>query len=537
MLCVTILCATMSAVTCAGAPAGAETSVALEAPAPTQPQSAEDTSPLLTVHVSGDTVIGGEDSRHIEVTGNVRILAYTDDPDSPRLAVRAESVVLDLDTKTVEARGSVLMRTETAQFRGSDLYYSMRDDELRMTDAAAGYEFEVADGQTMRGFFFGSQISRTANELVIVRGTVTPCDSPDRPAVGAGARRLVYNSTTGKVTVSGGTLHIAGLSLPTMPRFSFYYGRREEAAGIDFLLPGYSGHDGLYIPVGYQFTPEDSPWLGTVGVRVGTRGRLRGTASLSTTNATANYGIFGTYDELVTDNINRRLIISRLPELRYTRYWGGERTDAAAPGDWEFGVTAGRYRERADRDPAPAYTDGRIAAWLDYSRHRDQKAALSGAWWGAGARQSYYQEGDSFSDISIQAGAGGRIAGSLRGSLTLTHHFLGGASPFQFDDVDIKTEAYGTMRWDWSPVWALSGDARYDLDASSMRDYSLWLSRRTQYLTWSLGYEFSDRNIGLRVDINGLTGGTRPPETRPLIGDDEVQLTPEWVHESAAINF
>jgi len=151
--------------------------------------------------------------------------------------------------------------------------------------------------------------------------------------------------------------------------------------------------------------------------------------------------------------------------------------------------------------------------------------------------QSYYDDGDQFSDIKVEAGAGGRLAENVKGSLTLTHHFLGGQSPFEFDDVDIKTEAYGTLKLACGDWWGLSGDARYDLDASSLRDYSLWLSRRTQYLTWSLGYDFSSKNVGVRVDINGLTGDTLPPETRPLISDDEVGLTPEWVHEGAVVDF
>jgi hypothetical protein len=200
-------------------------------------------------------------------------------------------------------------------------------------------------------------------------------------------------------------------------------------------------------------------------------------------------------------------------------------------------VSAGRYRERQEDDPAPALTDNRIAAWLEYSRYRDQKRKLDGMWWGAGALHNYYDDGDHFTDISVEAGCGGRIADGMKGSLTLTHHFLDGQSPFEFDDVDIKTEAYGSMRWDCTDSWAFSGDARYDLDESSLRDYALWISRRYQYLTWSLGYDFSAKNVRLRLDVNGLTGDTRPPETQPLISDEEVQLTPEWVHEDAVVDF
>ena len=531
-LCVTVFCATMAAVVFA------DTSGTVAAPATSQPQAAtEDTSPLLTVHVSGDTVIGDEDSMHIEVTGNVRILAYTDDPDSPRLAVRAEGVRLDLEAKSVHAEGSVLMRTEAAQFRGSDLSYNMKTDELHMTDAAAGYEFELAGGRTMRGFFFGNQISRTANELVIVKGTVTPCDDPESPVIGAGAQRLVYNSTTGKVTVYGGALHFLGMRIPMFPKFSFYHGGDEEAGAPEIMLPGYSSYDGLYIPLAYEFTREGSPWLGTATVRMGTRAHPRGTVSMVTANPREQLGIHGTYDELLTDDITRRLVLSRLPEVRYTRQWGGARTTPGAPGDWEVGLSAGRYRERTQDDPPPAYTDSRIAAWLEYTAHREQKRTLTGTWWGTGVTQSYYDEGDQFSDISVEAGAGGRLTENVKGSLTLTHHFLGGQSPFEFDDVDIKTEAYGTLKLTCGDWWGLSGDARYDLDASSLRDYSLWLSRRTRYLTWSLGYDFSSKNVGVRVDINGLTGDTLPPETRPLISDDEVGLTPEWVHEGAVVDF
>ncbi len=502
-----------------------------------QPAGAQDAEkPVLTVHIHGDNTVYDEATGHTEVTGNVRILAYTNDPDSPRLAIRAEAAHYDMRGQVLEAHGSILMRTDQAAFRGEDLHFDLRTDEMRLTKVAVSVDFPREDGQVLRGYFYGDEIkSEAGSQFVIINGMVTPCDSPYKPDVGAGASRIVYDSTTGKATVYRGKLYFLGLPIPLLPKLSFDITGDPTSQGqeLAYSCPGYSGYDGLYIPFQYEFTEADSPWLGTVSGRLATRSHFCGVASLVRDSTEYDLGSYAGRQEPMTDDITRRLAISRLPEIRYVRHF-----DMGQPhADWETGVSLGRFHER-DEDPSTAMrSDERLSVWADYARNLEQKKKRDGTWWGATLTQNFYGRGTRFRDLSVEAGIGGRLSDDLSASLVLTRHHLDGQSPFFFDDVYIESEAYATLGWKMSHRWAFHSDGRYDLKRSSLRDYTLELSRRSRYLTWSASYDFSDKSIGLRVDINGLTGDTDPPDTEPVVSEEQVQLTPEWVHEGAIVDM
>jgi len=500
------------------------------------PAGAQDAEkPVLTVHIHGDNTVYDEAAGRTEVTGNVRILAYTNDPDSPRLAIRADTIHYDMRGQVLDAQGSILMRTDQGAFTGEDLHFDLRADEMRLTNATASVDIAREDGQVLRGYFYGDEIkSEAGSQFVIINGMITPCDSPYKPDVGAGASRIVYNSTTGKATVYRGKLHLLGVPIPLLPKFSFKIGTGgTKGAGMDFSIPGYSGYDGLYLPFQYAFTEPDSLWLGTLSGRLGTRSDFRGVASLVRSDPEYDLGIYASRHEYATDDITHRLTISRLTEVECVRHFDmGERDD-----DWETGISLGRFHERDDRPDTAMRSDERLSVWADYTCNLQQKEKRDGTWWGAMVTQNFYGRGIRFRDLSVETGIGGRLSDDLSGSLTLTRHHVDGQSPFLFDDVDIEAEAYATLGWKMSHRWAFYSDGRYDLKRSSLRDYTLELSRRSRYLTWSLGYDFSDKSIGLRVDINGLTGGTDPPDTEPVVSEEQIQLTPEWVHEGAIVNM
>lgn len=486
---------------------------------------------LLTVHVSGDRIVNDEATDRLQVDGNVRILAYTDDPDSPRLAISASTVDVDLAGKVVEAHGSVLMRTDQAAFRGDSVRYDMEADEMRLIRAAASVDLPRPDGEVFRGYFFGEEIqTHGGSQLIIINGMITPCESPYRPDVAASAARVVYNAETGKGTIYKGRLHLLGAGIPLLSRMSFKHGVEQSEPGFEVSLPGYSGYDGIYVPFRYDFAAPESPWRASLSARVATRTHLRGVASLVRSTEDYDFKVYVSRHQHVTDNITRRLTISQVPEIEYVR-----RFDTANPRNhWETGLNLGRFHER-DPDPGSVKrSDDRISAWVGYIHNPRQRTSREGYWWGVNVTQNLYDEGTRFRDISVETGIGGHISDSLGASLSLITHHTSGQSPFQFDDVDIEHEAYGMLRWQMSPLWTFQSDGRYDLKNDSLRDYGLRLSRRSHYLTFSVEYDFSERSIGLRVDINGLTGNTKPAQTTPVVTDQEVQMTPEWVHQQAS---
>ena len=485
---------------------------------------------FLTVHVSGDTVTNDDAAERLEVRGNVRVLVYTSDPDSPRAAIHAEGVQVDLAANTVGAQGGVLLRTDRGAFRGESLHFDLAADELKLTRAAASVDVPRPDGEIFRGYFFGDQIEAVGgSQLIIINGMITPCDSEHRPDIAASAARVVYDTDTGKGTVYGGKLHLLGTSIPLISAVNFRHGGRPSDAELQVSLPGYNGYDGIYLPVGYDFTAADNPWQASIRARVATRSHIRGVASLTRNTEAYDLGLYVSRHQHMTDNITRRLTVSQVPELKYVR-----RLDVGdVSNHCEMGIDLGRFHERDPEPGSVTRSDARLSGWLGYMHNPEQRTSRNGYWWGATVTQNLYDKGSRFRDFSLETGVGGPIGSDLSGSLSLIEHQTSGRSSFLFDDVDIEREAYSTLKWQMSPLWAFYADGRYDLKNSSLRDYGLQLSRRSHYLTFSVRYDFSEKSVGLRVDINGLTGDTKPAQTTPVVTDQEVQMTPEWVYEQA----
>ena len=48
-------------------------------------------------------------------------------------------------------------------------------------------------------------------------------------------------------------------------------------------------------------------------------------------------------------------------------------------------------------------------------------------------------------------------------------------------------------------------------------------------LTWNVSYNYGADMVSLGLDLNGLTGGTPPPQSTPLVSPDEVPPLPPMV--------
>ncbi|MFP3904456.1 MAG: hypothetical protein ACLFWB_09485 [Armatimonadota bacterium] len=493
--------------------------------------------PVLTVHVAGETVEWDEGRSRLHVTGNVRILGYTDDPDSPRLAVQAGEVEVDLETGILEAHGAVRMRTDEAAFRGENLYFDVEKDQMSLTDAAVSFEAPGPRGKTMRGFFFADRVEREgADKYIVVNGIVTPADSPGRVQVGVSVDRLLYNIRTNRMTIYDGAMYFEGhrLDIPFTDEFSFTAGadsQEEEKTGLGW--PGYSSREGIYWPLYRTFTPADSWMKGRYELRAGTRRYISGVVRWSHTEPDYDLGVYLSRDEYMPAVLDDDLFISRVPELKYTRHLRPDEPQTSL----DAGVSLGRFHERFEYADRTSHTQERAYVFGEYARGVEDRRWREGQWWGARAEQSFYGNGTHFRDFSLHAGTGGAVGDDLNLSLTATKHFTSGVPTLDFDDVDIEKELFGTFDWRMSRRWSLHGNGNYDLSREALRDWEIRLSRRTDYLTYSIGYDFSDRGVNFRIDVNGLTGNTDPPDTRPVVTEEEVQLTPEWVHQEKAESF
>jgi hypothetical protein len=135
---------------------------------------------------------------------------------------------------------------------------------------------------------------------------------------------------------------------------------------------------------------------------------------------------------------------------------------------------------------------------------------------GVGARGSLYADGDAYRTVDLYVGGSHRLWGEARGEVEFRHHFVGGRTPFEFDDVDLITEAYGKLSTPLVGPVGVSVAGRYDLGRAVLRDYDLGLSVSRHCLTWTLQYNRAHERFGVGVNLTDFVFGGRPrPQRAP----------------------
>jgi hypothetical protein len=194
----------------------------------------------------------------------------------------------------------------------------------------------------------------------------------------------------------------------------------------------------------------------------------------------------------------------------------------------DVGAFAGRLSEHP-RDIPVVVDASRAGVWFDYTPRPWARQNRSGTWWAVTGQQTFYDTGDRLSDLSFELGTGWHWSEEFEASLSGIHHIKSGETPFFFDDIWVKNELIGTLQAALARNWRLNAVGRYDLDQNALRDYTIGVSRRMHCLTWKASYNFGAKMVQLGLDLNGLTGGTAPPVTSPLVSPDEVPPLPPMV--------
>jgi len=214
----------------------------------------------------------------------------------------------------------------------------------------------------------------------------------------------------------------------------------------------------------------------------------------------------------VSNDLDEWVCVDRLPEVSLEREW---ETDMLGGTRLCGGLILGRYREDR-RDGGTDIKDDRAMAELRMTRNYHRWAAGEGTWWWVGARQMWYDGGDDYTDLDFGVGAGTELLEGMPTSLTLRHHELSGRTPFEFDDVDIRTELIARTQAPLGDGWGLGLSGRWDLRADDLRDYEVQLRKRAHCLTWVAGYRDVGNRISVGVEVNGLWGNATPYSQRSI---------------------
>lgn len=477
---------------------------------------------VLSVEVHGDHVELDDDNKTLAVTGNVTITVATDKPGYPTVSLAADQLEGDLKAGRMVATHGVKLRSQQLGLRGERVDLDFKNGTFTLDRGAmeVAVPSVQAPGKIVRGFFFGNQMGREGRVMYVIEGRITTCDRA-KPHYTIGSKKVTFDTATGALDVYGGRLQLYNFRLNIPGHFHGTLGGGGGDGSLALPLPRYSSFDGLYTDLRRDLTKPDADWSLYGILRVGTK--LRFPAALVTEHKTedSTTRIAATRQEEVVFNLRERSRISRLPEVSYVKDLIS--TSAGLP-RLQFLAFGGHIREHVDNLPVISATRAGVA--LDYTPYPWQRRNRRGVWWAAGARQTFYDTGDQLSDVALELGTGWHFTDTLSASVSEIHHFTSGESPFFFDNVWVEDELVGTLDTALARNWRFRGTGRWDLDRGELRDYTLMFSRRMHCLTWNLGYSFGAELFSVGLDINGVTGGTAPPDTAPLVSPDEVPPLP-----------
>lgn len=464
------------------------------------------------VRTEAPTVIRGE------ISGNpmARVLIKTGEAEADLLGGR------------IQAGPEVQFIAPGAYLTGGRLSLELSPRRLELDQAEAVVDLAPPGRPPVLATLHGEKMGGNDHLLWVDRGYLAPSTDP-KPDVFVSARRIAFDRNTGKLKGYFGTLHFYGVKIPMLPvmRKRLVYPRGVPELD-DRIIPvlRYSSRDGFNIPYWWDFSAERSATQTTLGFTVTQK---RGITFLTESRReTPSFTLAASASRMedVRDKLRGHLVYDRLPELQMEKFQHHREQDTG----WRASVLAGNYLERdSDPDGPPQVHRQRLLLGAGYEWGTDQYFHHAGRWAKLWATQSFYSEGEHYTDAAVLAGAGGRLAPTLTGALSLVHHFTGGQTPFQFDEADLKSEARPRLDWQVTRDWRFQADGRVDLADGRLRDYHLALGKRMHLLTWTLTYQFIGAVVGVRVDINGVTGGTQAP---PLISP----LAQEYLDAQAELN-
>ena len=482
-------------------------------------------APRVVITVHGDQVEYNQELNTVAVHGQVRITARSDRPGAPTIGMTADEVEGDLNSGVLMAHGGIKLLSQQAALTGEKLRINVKSDEFVLEHGATSVDVpsQQYPGTMVRGYLVGDQLCRRGDVVFVIEGRITTCDR-ERPHYSIGARKITYDFATHALRVERGNISLYGrkLTLPGTVRFTI---DGSDSHSLYLPLPNFSSYDGLYFRYPDHWEWEGVPWQVDAYVQVGTALRLP--CGVRVTNRD-DHGVFTASltrrDEQVWD-LDRTSRVDRVPELRYVRHLQPTGKNGLSRLDAE--VFAGYLHEHVNLEPGRSGAYAGVAG--HYSPMPRQRRKREGQWVAADLYQTFYDTGDSLTDLRLEAGTGWRLNERIGGALWAVHHESAGERPFRFDGVYAENEGFASLELQLAARHQLELYGHYDFDRGAMRDYGARYSYRTHCLTWRFGYSVARESLDIGLDLNGLTGDTKPVASKALVQPDEVPPLPEPV--------
>ncbi|HIE48284.1 TPA: hypothetical protein EYP84_05285, partial [Candidatus Bipolaricaulota bacterium] len=356
----------------------------------------------------------------LRADGNVQLLWSN-------LRMRAEQLILDGIHQTIDVPQSMTLSADDGStLSGANLHYNLRTGVGEASDARAQIANLILRGKRMK---FGR------DTLTIYHGRFTGC-SKHHPHYVLTARRI--RIIKGRRMIADGiNVRFYGLRLPTISHMRFSLGGRPLAREGMFANFYINSVDGIYIATRVRRNlsgGKNATWLtGIIGLSARELWRARLAIRKQWSIGEAWVGV--SHKERISDKLTSRLLVDSTPEFGVAVYGvpllGGRATISGH-------VSWGYYREwRGIKATSRRWN-------IQFGIDSQNQTATSWRWqWGAMLRYSRYDTG-SLRLLRLYTALPMKFGSRINGNLSFIHHVQGGRTPFEFDDVDIPTEA----RWE-----------------------------------------------------------------------------------------
>jgi len=476
--------------------------------------------------------------------GSIAAEGKPDEPvryESGGVTVTAQKVLLDTIAQTISATGSVVVTREldqrrqrlaarrlhesytrekqTETLKGDHFFYdygkqqgTLDDVDIRLTNFTVSATKLVVNGERYtaenvvirpgglteeeRKIYGTPPLSLRAKSLTIDNGKLAPGSAAADKAQDANSSHQI------SLSAQNAGLYFKNTKIMPVPdyvlRHTALMGNRDKSAFTISPRISTGSADGLLLTTQLQYAfnrQNPDALLAVADIGISLRQGFRGGLGLNTHTKVGEFNVNAHINDIVSNQIDDRVRLNRLPEINYQS--PGIKL-FNLPGDRKAGVILGaswgKYRE-ISIDNGDEVRSGRSQL---YAKFTTRLANPRGPYVELFARHAAYSNFDqNYSTLGFEVGYYDNITRYIDGQFSYSHTKVSGATPFVFDDVEIRREIRTTFDLLLTPRYIIPVDLRYDLDEGQLREKSIGILRNYKTFAYGLVYSAAHNQLSL----------------------------------------
>jgi len=400
------------------------------------------------------------------------------------ITLSSSELTADLAHQSLAAPGKVEVAGPQFKLEGENLTYDLLSRSgilLNPVGEVTSAPSRAKKAQNWPLLVRGEKIVLSYNTFTLSQGRFTLCDA-EKPHFWLKANRLVI--APGKsATLYSGSLSLYGHDLIHYPKYTLSLkGKPQLPVPIVGFNKGWGAHAGFSAPL----------LGGRAQVAVASRGGLvgkwgaGGEVKLGSGSPLEWEAAVGRRED-AKDPFNSALLLNLYPLVFLETTEGRLGTLTA---------TLGRIEEL----PTRVLRNKAGIRWLGPGKEvalGDATLTLTPQLW-----HNWYAGGQQYSVAALEVELKSRLGPGRTLSLAYVHNAVGGTTPFQYDDVNIKRELRPGLEWRLAPKWGVDLAGRYDVDKGEFADDSFTVNAIQHCLTYSLEWRKARGQFNLSVGLS-----------------------------------